>query len=180
MLNVRVEQPADVAAIRSVLEAAFPTSVEADLVEALRAAGRLRLSLVAEVRGAVVGYIAFSPVEVQGVPHAKGIGLAPVAVLPAHQGQGGGSRLILAGLAECAPAGFGFVVVLGNPAYYGRFGFSPASRWGLGNEYGAGDEFMVLELRPRTIPAGGGLVRYAPEFAAVSAEPPPRATRPGK
>ena len=64
--------------------------------------------------------------------------------------------------------GFAYVVVLGAPGYYTRFGFSPASQFGLGNEYGAGDEFMALELRAGGLPRLPGIVRYAPEFALVT------------
>ena len=79
---------------------------------------------------------------------------------------GVGSRLIEAGLEACRAAGLPFVVVLGHEGYYPRFGFRRASERGLGNEYGADEAFMVLELRPGSLPSGGGLVRYAPEFAA--------------
>jgi putative acetyltransferase len=59
------------------------------------------------------------------------------------------------------------VVVLGGPAYYRRFGFTAAAGWGLADEYGGGDAFQVLEIRAGAIPRGAGLVRYAPEFAAL-------------
>ena len=62
------------------------------------------------------------------------------------------------------------MVVLGDPAYYRRFGFLPASRWGLRDEYGGKDAFQALELRPGAIPPGGGVVRYAPEFNALGDE----------
>ena len=161
---IRAEQPNDGDAIRRVLEAAFPTAAEARLVDLLRRNDHLRLSLVAEADGAIVGHIGFSPIEVDGEPEG-GIGLAPLAVLPSCQRQGIGSRLIRAGLAACQRAGYGFVVVLGSPLYYPRFGFTRADRRGLANEYGADEAFMVLELRAGTIPEGGGMVRYGPEFA---------------
>jgi putative acetyltransferase len=68
-------------------------------------------------------------------------------------------------LAACAQAGFGFVVVLGDPAYYSRFGFRPASRWGLVDEYGGGAAFQAIELSSGSLPITGGVVRYAPSFA---------------
>src|SRR5262245_34693715 len=169
VVSIREEQPGDVAAIRRVLEAAFPTSTEARLVDLLRVAGRLWVSLVAEADGEVVGHIGFSPIQIDGeAGEGLGVGLAPVAVLPDRQRQGIGSRLIREGLAACERAGYGFVVVLGWPEYYPRFGFTRADRRGLGNEYGADETFMVLELRAGTIPEDGGLVRYAPEFAEFS------------
>ena len=82
--------------------------------------------------------------------------------------EGIGGRLIREGLAACERAGYGFVVVLGWPEYYPRFGFIRADRRGLGNEYGADEEFMVLELRSGSIPENGGLVRYGPEFAVFA------------
>jgi putative acetyltransferase len=71
------------------------------------------------------------------------------------------------GLASCAQLGCGFVVVLGEPEYYGRFGFARASNYGLDNEYGVDEAFMALELKPGSLPPAGGLVRYAPEFALI-------------
>lgn len=164
MYFCRPEHPQDVAAIRAVLETAFPTPAEARLVDALRANGRLSLSVVASDGAGVVGHVAFSPVEAGA---ARGLGLAPMAVLPGHQQKGVGALLVREGLASCVAAGCGFVVVLGEPEYYGRFGFERASSRGLDNEYGADEAFMALELRPGALPAGGGLVRYAPEFALV-------------
>jgi putative acetyltransferase len=166
IVSIRPEKLADAASIRRVVETAFPTAAEVRLVELLRVGGHLEVSLVAEVDDEIVGHIAFSPVEIEGVAsEANGVGLAPLAVLPDHQGQGIGSRLIREGLAACERAGSGFVVVLGHPEYYPRFGFTRADHRGLGNEYGADEAFMVLELQIGSIPANGGLVRYGPEFA---------------
>jgi putative acetyltransferase len=163
-VNVRPERPADAPAIRRVLEAAFPGHLEADLVDALRAAGRLAISLVAEDGGRVVGHVAFSPVTLDDAPIAA-LGLAPLAVEPDHQRCGVGSALVRAGLDACRAAGVRLVVVLGEPAYYARFGFEPAARLGLRDEYHGGDAFRALALADEPAPAAGGLVRYAPEFA---------------
>jgi putative acetyltransferase len=165
---IRPEQSGDAPAVRRVHESAFPTPVEANLVDALRASGDLWLSLVAVDSWEVVGHIAFSPVTVDGVA-SSGMGLAPVAVHPDRQRQGVGSRLTMEGLAECRSSSLGFVVVLGSPAYYGRFGFRPASEYGLTSIYGAGDAFQVLETRPGGLPSSGGLVRYAPAFDVIGA-----------
>jgi putative acetyltransferase len=174
---VRPEEAGDAAGIFAVHVAAFPTDAEGRLVNALRAAGRLAVSLVAEVGGRVVGHVGFSPVTVGGA--AGGLGLAPLAVAPDAQRRGVGGALVRAGLAAAAASGAGFVVVLGHPAYYPRFGFRPAGGLGLGNEYGAGEAFMAAELRPGGLP-GGGLVRYGPEFAAWGpAEPSAAADREG-
>lgn len=164
----RLEAPGDIAAIQAVNQAAFPTDAEARLVDALRASGRLLISLVAVDAGQIVGHIAFSPVRLSADPGAgEGLGLAPLAVVPAHQRRGIGSRLVREGLAACAGAGFAFVVVLGDPGYYSRFGFARARDHSLDNEYGVDEEFMVLALQPSGIPSTPGVVRYAPEFALV-------------
>ena len=165
MAVVRPEQPGDVAAIHAVHAASFPTGAEARLVSLLREAEQLPVSLVAETDGAIVGHVAFSPVSAAN--GAVGVGLAPVAVLASHRRQGIAARLIEAGLAACRSAGFGWAAVLGEPAYYSRFGFRPASAFGLSDEYGGGPAFQVIELVPDGLPSGVGLVRYAPEFASL-------------
>lgn len=163
MIAVRPEQPGDAAAIHALLAASFPTDAEARLVDLLRAAGHLTLSLVADEDGAVVGHVAFSPVDVER--GAGGIGLAPLAVAASHRRRGLGAELIRVGLADCRSGGYGWVVVLGDPAYYGRFGFRPAALVGLSDEFGGGAAFQVLELVPAALSSVQGLVRYAPEFA---------------
>ncbi len=167
-MNVRSEEPADHGAIHAVHAESFPTVGEARLVDTLRAAGLLCVSLVAVEQGEVVGHVAFSPVSVLGAN--DGVGLAPVAVLPAYRQRGIGEQLIREGLAVCERSSYGFVVVLGDPSYYRRFGFMPSGGWGLRDEYGGGEAFQALELRPGSIPPGGGVVRYAPEFAVVEGE----------
>ena len=162
-IPIRPERPEDIGSIQTLIAGAFPTDAEARLVASLRAAGRLTVSLVAEVEGKIVGHVAFSPVD---VPASRaGEGLAPLAVAEAFRRQGIGAALVAAGLDACRAAGTGFVVVLGDPRYYGRFGFGPARTVGLADEYDGGDAFQVLELRPGSVPPAGGTVRYAPEFS---------------
>ena len=165
MVTVRPERPDDAPAIFVVHASSFPTDAEARLVDQLRAAGRLLVSLVAESGGAVVGHVAFSPVTVVG--GEAGAGLAPLAVAGPARRQGVAAALVRAGLEACRAAGIGWAVLLGNPAYYGRFGFRPAASAGLTDEYGGGPAFQALELAPGMLPIGAGLVRYAPEFAAL-------------
>ena len=167
MTDIRLARDDDGPALRHIHEAAFPTPVEAQLVERLIAAGHDELSLVAELEGQPVAHILFSPVTIErdGQVIATGLGLAPVAVLPAHQKQGIGTALITAGLQALAAAGCPLVVVLGHPEYYRRFGFVTASQHQLANEYGVDEPFMVIELTPPALPPGGGLVKYGPEFA---------------
>ncbi len=164
--TIRAEQVGDATAIYSLHCAAFPTDAEARLVDRLRANGHARISLVAEADGALVGHILFSPVSIVGhLCNGSGLGLAPVAVLRTHQRMGIGSKLVREGLAACREAGYRFIVLLGHPAYYPRFGFQKASLVGLRNEYGADEAFMVMELQPGSLPDGGGLVKYGTEFA---------------
>jgi putative acetyltransferase len=167
------ERANDQAGIRAVHLAAFSTPMEANLVDRLRSNGQAAVSLVAREGDNVVGNVLFSPVTIHAVdaPHrealAHGLGLAPVAVLPKFQRRGVGAALIKAGLTRCRETGAPFVVVLGDPAYYERFGFESASRHRLTSEYNAGDAFQVLILRPDALPAQGGLVRYGEEFAGL-------------
>ncbi|HXV84451.1 MAG TPA: N-acetyltransferase [Candidatus Binatia bacterium] len=164
-----MEQPTDIARVREVHRASFPSEAEAVLVDRLRENGKAVVSLVAEVDGQVVGHIVFSPVSIEEVPEiTNGLGLAPVAVLPGFQRHGVGSRLVQEGLAASRRTLYGFVVVLGEPRFYRRFGFRQASAVGLRNEYDAEEAFMVLELQAGILPENGGLVKYGPEFAAVA------------
>jgi putative acetyltransferase len=167
MVTARPETGADVAGIRAVHLAAFPSALESKLVDALRAAGKAVISLVAEADAHVVGHVLFSPVSVERAT-ARGLGLAPVAVLPDHQRRGIGTRLIRAGLARATTLGYDFVAVLGEPDYYRRFGFQTASGLGLGNEYGVDESFMALALSTTGLTGVWGLVRYEPEFTAVT------------
>lgn len=92
------------------------------------------------------------------------VGLAPVGVRPENQNEGVGSLLIQHGLAKCRDAGVDAVVVLGDPAYYSQFGFEEASEYGLGNEYGADEGFMVKPLHEGALDGVDGTVAYQPEF----------------
>jgi putative acetyltransferase len=162
---IRQEEQKDVEQIRFLLQAAFSNDAESRLVDALRANGKAVISLVAVCGEDVLGHILFSPVTSSPPGEAKGIGLAPVAVLPVIQSQGIGSQLILAGLQRCQELAYDYCVVLGSPEYYQRFGFETASDYGLENEYGAGDEFMIIHFTDRPVP---GLVQYAAEFGLFS------------
>ena len=110
----RPEKHSDLGSIRSVHTVSFPNTNEARLVDELRTANRLSISLVAVKLHEVVGHVAFSPVIVHG---AEGAGLGPVAVLPACRRRGIGEQLIRRGLEACRKQGDGYVVVLGAPSY---------------------------------------------------------------
>jgi putative acetyltransferase len=163
---IRNEEETDWGAVHALDAAAFETPAEADLVDALRQQASPVVSLVAQENKAVVGHITFSPVELPGHPELKIMGLGPMAVAPAHQRRGIGSALVRAGFEQCRKLGFGAVVVLGHPTYYPRFGFSPATRFGIGCEYDAPEEaFMVVELEPGYLRGAAGKVKYHAAFS---------------
>jgi putative acetyltransferase len=168
-MTVRPEKPEDIPAIRIVNRRAFGGAAEADLVDALRLNGKTVISLVAEDDGLIVGHIFFSPVVIQSKGAGlTGVGLAPLAVIPERQNQGIGSMLVERGLRRCREEGHPYVVVLGHPDYYPRFGFVPASRFGIKSEYDVADEvFMVMELREGALRGCAGVAKYQPEFNEV-------------
>lgn len=168
-LLIREEGPHDHSAIYDLNAAVFETAAEARLVDALRAAGALKLSLLAERGGALVGHIAFSPVTVHSAERTvPGIGLAPMAVRPGAQRTGVGGRLIADGLDRLRAAGHSFCVVLGHSDYYPRHGFVRASTFGMRWEHPAPDDaFMVQALLPGGLDGAKGVVRYRSEFDAV-------------
>jgi putative acetyltransferase len=161
-IKFRPEETNDIEQIREVVRAAFPTAAESRLVNALRASGKAMISLVAVQEDRVLGHILFSPVSTAPSGEAKGLGLAPVAVHPTVQSRGIGSKLIQEGLRLCKELGYDYCVVLGDPKYYRRFGFEKASQFGIQNEYGVDEEFMVIHVSDRDV---AGLLKYASEFA---------------
>ena len=170
-VDIRPETPADHAAVHALNAAAFAQPAEADLIDTLRKACEHFVSLVAEVDGVLVGHILFTPAHVEkNGTTLEGMGLAPMAVAPAHQRGGFGSALVNAGLAELRENGCPFVIVLGHPAYYPRFGFTPASTLGIRCQWEAPDEaFMALELTPGALaPFHGAIARYHPAFDSVA------------
>ncbi len=169
MLILRPEIPADIPAVHEVNARAFETPAEANLVDTLRARGAGILSLVADLDGTVIGHIFFSLVTISG-PQGdfQAVGLAPVAVLPVHQSRGVGSALINKGLEELRGMGYQAVILLGHPDYYPRFGFRPASNWGIRFTVEVPDPaFMALELIPGALDGISGVARFQPEFDSV-------------
>jgi len=150
MVHIREERPEDRAAIRKINEQAFGQPQEADLVDALRRNCGDLLSLVAVADEQIVGHVLFSPVTV-GADREKvlGMGLGPMAVLPGHQRQGVGTQLIEYGINKLRIDGCPFIIVLGHPEYYPRFGFEPANRHGIRSEWQVPDNaFMGFCARP--------------------------------
>ncbi|WP_428612173.1 GNAT family N-acetyltransferase [Shewanella sp.] len=128
-IRIRNEVPADIAAIYALTEAAFLDAPHTDhteqyIVNALREAGALAISLVAECEGRLVGHLALSLVTISdNSPHWYGLG--PISVLPEMQGKGIGSQLMQAGIEALKKAKANGCVLLGEPKFYQRFGFAP-------------------------------------------------------
>ena len=161
-MRTRPENPADHLAVRQLHQAAFGRDVEADLVETLRREASAVLSLVAEEEGRILGHVMFSRMQAP----FRALGLAPVGVLPARQRNGIGSLLIRAGLAQARADGWEGVFVLGEPAYYVRFGFDPNMASGFESPY-SGPYLMAIALRGPELPCVRGRVDCAPAFAGL-------------
>lgn len=164
---IRAERPEDAGPIAGVTEAAFrdhPFSrqTEPAIVAALRAAGALSLSLVAEIDGAVVGHVAFSPVVMPDGSDGW-FGVGPVSVLPERQRQGIGSMLMRAGLWRMRERGARGCVLVGPPEYYGRFGFRNDP--GLVHDGVPREVFLAL---PFGAGAPRGQVTFHPAFAVTA------------
>ena len=169
-MTIRPEKPGDAAQVRHINELAFGQPAEAGLVEKLQQACVDSLSLVAE-DDAVVGHILFTPVVIESAGRrVVGMGLAPMAVHPDRQRQGIGSRLVKRGLDILRDRGCPFVVVVGHPEYYPRFGFQPASGHGLASQWeGVPDAaFMVAILDTQAMAGVSGVARYRDEFSEVA------------
>ena len=170
--TIRDFEPGDAAGVDAVLRAAFPGAEEAQLVTALREAGANAIDLVAEQDGRLCGMVMFSPAAAQAGDGetVEGLGLAPVAVDPALQKSGIGKALIEAGLAQAKTNGTPFVIVLGEPLYYVRFGFRPASgrdwSWNADPEGRAGHAFQLLVFDEVRTPSGA-VAAYHPAFDAL-------------
>lgn len=164
--EVREATPGDAPAIADVLTGAFPTDAEARLVTALQAENDVMLTLVATDAGAVAGCVVFSrmQVDMDGTTIA-GAGLAPLAVRSAWQGRGAGGALVRAGLSALAARDVALVFVLGDPRYYGRFGFDAAIAKPFASPY-AGAHFMARWLGP-VVEGRTGRAGYAPTFAKM-------------
>ena len=170
MVQIRPEQASDHAGVEAVVGAAFGRADEARLVSVLREVVQPRISLVAELAGRVAGHVFFSPVRLE--PESAGApaicGLAPLAVQPGLQRQGIGAALVREGLERCTDLGWRAVFVLGDPAYYSRFGFVLAAPLGFRYESEAFDSaFQVLELAPGCLARCNGWIRYHDAFTGV-------------
>jgi len=161
---VRDEQPCDLQQVRDVNEAAFGRSDEAALIDRLRAEQAVLLSLVAEHQGQIIGHILFSRMTVETAQASiSAVSLAPMAVLPDHQGRHVGSELVRRGLARLRERGERIVIILGHEHYYPRFGFSSEKARCLASPFPPG-AFMALELSDDALAGVRGTVRYPSAF----------------
>lgn len=159
-MRIRPETESDQAAIRAVITQAFKRPEEADLVDALRTAGDLAVSLVAAEAGEICGHVALSRLK----SPERALALAPVAVATAAQGYGTGTALVREAIGHARKQGHGIVFVVGEPRFYGRFGFSPDIAANFQSRF-AGPHFLALNLSeqlPRPAP-----VIYAGAFDAL-------------
>jgi putative acetyltransferase len=165
---IRCEVDSDHNATRRINQSAFESTAEADLVDALREGGFVVVSFVAAIGGKIVGHILFSHLSIiTDAGTVEAVSLAPMAVLPDHQCQGIGSKLVEAGLDACRERGHRIVVVLGHPGFYPRFGFSAELARLLENPFGGGEAWMAMELVPGALEGIEGQVEYPAPFNAL-------------
>jgi len=166
VIEIREEHADDIAAVRDLNRRAFGQDQESNIVDALRANGAALLSLVATLNDQVVGHIMYSPVSIEG--NVTGAALGPMALLPEHQRQGIGSKLIETGNQKLKDAGYPFITVVGHADYYPRFGFRPAGEHGIKCEWDVPDDvFMLLVLDEAKTEGVSGLAKYRHEFSSV-------------
>jgi putative acetyltransferase len=167
-LRIRPETKIDHPAIREVNRLAFGGEMESRLVDDLRDGEFMRISLVAELDGIVIGHICFSELSITTeLGPVAALSLAPMAVLPHFQRHGIGSALVRRGLAVGREQGHRIVVVLGHPEFYPRFGFSAELAEPLESPYAGGPAWMALELVEGALRGVTGRVQYPPPFPAA-------------
>lgn len=165
LIEIREERPDDLAAIRDVNKHAFGQDQEGNIVDALRSNGAALLSLVATANDPVIGHIMYSPATFGDV---TGAALGPMSVLPEHQRQGVGSKLVSAGNQKLREAGYPFIIVLGHPTFYPRFGFRRVSTLAVKCEWDVPDDVvMLLILDEAKMQGVSGLVKYRHEFSSI-------------
>ena len=171
MTTIGPESPSDHDAIRDVVGAAFDGDFEVALVDACRRSTAFdsELSLVARTSDAVVGHACFTPVRIgESTAGSTGVVLAPLSVRPSNQGAGIGSKLVREGLERAATKGYRFCILHGDPAFYQRFGFGRADRYGIENPLETPpSEFLAVELAPEGLDTVAGHVHYPPPLEAM-------------
>jgi len=173
LYQIRQESNADYDAVHALHVEAFIRKNEALLVECLRRDEAFipELSLVATLNHQVIGHILFTKAHLvfEFIPRVTCLALAPLAVSKVYQGQGVGSTLITKGLEICKATGYQAVVVLGHNSYYSRFGFKPASNWGIEAPFKLSnpDNFMVIPLTNEWPPMETSTMVYATPFQTL-------------
>jgi len=167
VITIRYEKPEDLPFANSVIEKAFKRDAEAKLADKLRLKSVDHLSLVAEENGTIVGHIMFTPVLIKNGHEVQGMGLAPMSVLPSMQRRGIGTLLVKEGLKILKQKGCPFVIVLGHPGYYPRFGFQPASRFNIKSQWEdvPVEAFMILILDEKVMRNVSGTASFREEFS---------------
>lgn len=168
MITIRIEKKQYFAEVYELHKLAFGQSNESVLVDKLRLSDRFvpELSLVAVLDNKVCGHILFTKVFIQseGI-NTESLALAPMAVLPEFQKSGIGKKLVESGLEKARALNYESVIVLGHSDYYPRFGFKPASLFGISSPWEVSDEvFLVLELKENALKNIQGLVNYVQPF----------------
>lgn len=165
---IRTEAPADILAVDRLLKEAFDTDAEANLVMRLRENGRRTLSLVAcNDEGEVVGYVLFSPVTLEG-EDLNWQGLAPLAVRDDYRNKGIAADLVKEGFSSLLEFGYPACVVLGDPAYYSRFGFEASEKHDMRCQWDVPQgAFQVLGLVDGELTNRKGLIEYSVEFSEL-------------
>lgn len=161
-MDIRMETAADLAGIRRVEQDAFPTRSEADLVDRLRTDGDSVFSLVAVREDEIVGHVMLSRMRAP----SETLGLGPIAVLAPHRRNGIAASLIREGLRRATEKGWKGVFVLGDPAYYCRFGFNAALAAGFTSRY-SGPHLLALALQGDGLPIQKGSLEYPAAFATL-------------
>ena len=159
---IRAESPRDLLQIKTVNDLAFGQYNEGKIVDSLRGSE----DYISVLKREVIGHILFYPISIvlNGGRYTS-LALGPMSVLPEHQSQGVGSQLVTAGLEVAPSLGFDSVVVLGHPDYYSRFGFKPASGFGIKAPFDVPDEaFMATELVLGGLEEAAGTVEYPREL----------------
>ncbi|KQM13715.1 hypothetical protein ASE73_11425 [Sphingomonas sp. Leaf24] len=164
---IRAATGADAPVVDALLRTCFPRDEEARLVQQLAIDGDLVLVLVAEDDDAVVGMIAASRMQVAAdTREVAAVAIAPLAVVRAARGQGVGEALVAAAIAHLRSAGVELAFVLGDPDYYGRFGFDAATARGFDSPY-AGENFLGIRLNDGPCVHTPGAATHARAFAAL-------------
>ncbi|MGB7539892.1 MAG: N-acetyltransferase [Anaerolineales bacterium] len=169
-IQIRKERPGDEKSVFEVNSCAFGRDAEPKVVDQLRINCPEGISLVAEVDRKIVGHILFTPAWIETEQKTvHGMGLAPLAVAPECQRMGVGTALIQAGIEELRAADTPFIVVLGHPGYYPKFGFEKGSKYGFRSAYDEvpDEAFMLLVFQPEAIQGIRGTIKIRPEFTAA-------------